>query len=57
MKMKWMTLTALTLALSSTLALAAAPGKPAQNTGTRSHVNEYHDRTPRVHERGTATPR
>lgn len=55
MKMKWMTLATLALALSPALALAA-PGKGTHSTGT-GRANQYHDRTPRIHERGSASVR
>ncbi len=54
MKKTMMTLATLTLALSSSLAFA----RPVQSTGTKQqNVNQYHDRTPHVHERGTSLPR
>ena len=54
MKMKWITLATLAVALSPSLALAAAPGKASTGTG---HANQYHDRTPHVHERGSVQTR
>jgi len=56
MKMKWMTLATLAVALSPSLALAAAPGKTTQTTGS-GHANQYHDRTPHIHERGSSATR
>jgi len=55
MKTKWMTLTALAVALTSTMAFASP--KPVQSNGTHPHENQYHDRTPHVHDRGPAAPR
>jgi len=62
MKTKWMTLATLALALSPSLALASAPKpappKPVQSNGTRQqNANQYHDRTPQIHERGSGAPR
>ena len=56
MKMKWMTLATLAVALSPSLALAAAPAKTTQSNGT-GHANQYHDRTPHIHERGSIPTR
>ena len=56
MKMKWMTLATLAVALSPSLALAAAPVKQTKTTGT-GHANQYHDRTPHIHERGSIPTR
>jgi hypothetical protein len=57
MKMKTLTLATLALALSPSLMFAEAPTKAGQSTGTRG-ANQYHDRTPRVHEHGsTVNPR
>ena len=55
MKTKWMTSAALVFALSSSLAFGLAPVKPVQSNGA-GHANQYHDRTPHVHERGVSTP-
>jgi len=57
MKTKWMTLATLAVALSPSLALASAPAKPVQSTGTHQNANQYHDRTPHVHERGAVASR
>lgn len=56
MKMKWMTLATLAVALSPSLALASAPSKSTHSTGT-GHANQYHDRTPHIHERGAIASR
>jgi len=56
MKMKWMTLATLAVALSPSLALASAPAKSTTSNGT-GHANQYHDRTPHIHERGAINPR
>ena len=56
MKMKWMTLATLAVALSPSLALASTPAKTTQSTGT-GHANQYHDRTPHIHERGSIPTR
>ena len=56
MKMKWMTLATLAVALSPSLALASAPGKSASNNGT-GHATQYHDRTPHIHQRGSMASR
>jgi len=60
-----MILATLALALSPSLASATEPAKHApqqQNTsntsnGTRQNSNQYHDRTPVVHDRGQISPR
>jgi len=58
MKMKTLTLATLALALSPSLMFAAAPVKNVQSTGTHGGANQYHDRTPHVHEHGsTISPR
>jgi hypothetical protein len=64
MNIKLMTLAMLALVLSPSLATAAGPTKnqtnptkTVQSNGTRQNVNEYHDRTPHVHERGATLPR
>jgi len=57
MKMKWMTMATLALALSPSLMFANEPAKPGKSTGTHQGANQYHDRTPRVHEHGSTLPR
>ncbi len=57
MKTKWMTLAALAFALTSSMALGSAPVKAAAQGNGTGHTNQYHDRTPRVHERGSIAPR
>ena len=57
MKTKWMTLATLALALSSSLAFGSAPVKSASQGNGTGRTNQYHDRTPRVHERGSIAPR
>ena len=56
MKMKNLILATLAVALSPSLMFAAAPAKMGhQSTGTRqSGSNQYHDRTPHVHEHGSS---
>ena len=56
MKMKWMTLAMIALALSPSLALASTSGKSASSNGT-GHATQYHDRTPHIHERGSVASR
>jgi hypothetical protein len=58
MKTKWMTLTALAFALSTSIALGSGPAKSASHSNGTGHTNQYHDRTPHVHERsGSIVPR
>jgi hypothetical protein len=56
MKMKWMTIATLAVALSPSLALASAPAKTVHSNGTHQ-TSQYHDRTPHVHERGAIANR
>lgn len=46
MKNNWMTLATLALALSPSLAFA----NPTPGSNAKDHSNQYHDRTPRVHD-------
>jgi hypothetical protein len=57
MKTKWMTLAALAFALSSSIAFGSGPAKSASQGNGTGHTNQYHDRTPHVHERGNIAPR
>jgi len=56
MKMRWMTLATIALALSPSLALASTSGKSTSSNGT-GHATQYHDRTPHLHQRGSISPR
>lgn len=56
MKTKWLTLATIALVLSPSLALAAPAGKSVTGTGT-GRANQYHDRTPHIHERSSIATR
>jgi hypothetical protein len=51
-----MTLTALAIALGLALS-APAFATPVQSNGTREHTNQYHDRTPHVHDHSSTLAR
>jgi hypothetical protein len=58
MATKMMILATVTLMLSPSLAMAAAPTKTVQSNGTHtSHGNQYPDRTPRVPNHTATLPR
>ena len=57
MKMKFITLATLALALSPSLALASAPEHPAKSNGTYTHSTSVHDRTPVIHSRTSTLSR
>ena len=61
-----MILAAIALSISPAMAFGMAPTKHAQpsttattssSNGTRQSSNQYHDRTPVAHDRGTVSPR
>jgi hypothetical protein len=56
MKTNLITIAAMALALSPSLALASDPRQGTQSNGT-GHANQYHDRTPHVHNRYPASHR